>query len=318
MALADLAASVGTGIRAYDFEEWNEGLRDVCGHFRPVRHNKSDRVRGVVRSLDAGGVELAHIANDLDHVRREYSDIRADFGEYLFLLIQLQGECGVENRNNHTVIRPGDCVLVDSASPSTFYFGGRFSNHISVHLPRQLIFSEAAASLDVARTVEARDPMATMLLAMIAKLIATKADEGRARSLRPLLFEMIRQAFAPDQDHEPAHHSDNAAARLEIVQTLIDRHLTEMELSPRWLARKVGVSLRTLQEDFGLLGTTPTSHIRRRRLLLVRDRLRNMRTAAQKPNISDVAYSAGFNDISYFNRSFKELFHCSPKEIISG
>ena len=32
--------------------------------------------------------------------------------------------------------------------------------------------------------------------------------------------------------------------------------------------------------------------------------------------IAEVAYSAGFNDISYFNRSFKELFDCAPTDLL--
>ena len=30
----------------------------------------------------------------------------------------------------------------------------------------------------------------------------------------------------------------------------------------------------------------------------------------------NVAYSVGFNDISYFNRSFRKLFDCSPKDVV--
>ena len=58
--------------------------------------------------------------------------------------------------------------------------------------------------------------------------------------------------------------------------------------------------------------------IRTRRLFLARDKLAEMRNRARKATIADIAYSAGFNDISYFNRSFKEVFQQSPRDFLHG
>ena len=105
---------------------------------------------------------------------------------------------------------------------------------------------------------------------------------------------------------------------MEIVQILIDRHLTDENLSPRWLAERLGVSLRTLQDDFSDYGTTPTSLIRMRRLHLAKQQLLQHKSAGAKPNIADVAFSAGFSDISYFNRCFREMYHCTPKDMLGS
>ena len=110
--------------------------------------------------------------------------------------------------------------------------------------------------------------------------------------------------------------SDSASKRLEIVDILIDRHLTDAELGAKWLATQIGVSIRTLQEDFQGLGVTCTTVIRDRRLRLARERIEQIREAGSKETIAEVAYSTGFNDISYFNRSFKELFACAPRDLL--
>ncbi len=70
--------------------------------------------------------------------------------------------------------------------------------------------------------------------------------------------------------------------------------------------------------DFNRVGSTVTGLIRTRRLLLARDRLVEMRHSAREATISQVAYAAGFNDISYFNRSFKEAFQQSPRDFLRG
>ena len=313
-ALARCAASHRTPIV---FEDWTNRLQTICGRYHPQQHDRRDLVTGHVGVLQAGGMEIAHIANDLGSVRREPIDIRQDFGANLFLLIQLEGTCGIEQKDRRETIAPGDCVLVDSSRPSVFHFGGHYSNHISVHLPRQLLFTKATQSLEVSRRIVARDPMSVMLGSLVAKLIEVDAQDKRAPHLQQLLFDATRQAFATQEEIEVLPRTDSAGERFEIVQILIDRHLTDENLTARWLAKKLGVSLRTLQDDFNGSGTTPTSLIRMRRLHLAKEQLQQNKGQGAKLNIAEVALSTGFNDISYFNRCFRDVFHCTPKDYLN-
>jgi AraC-like DNA-binding protein len=298
------------------FEQWADRLTAICGRFQPRPCPGAAIVTGTAELTIAGGLEVARIANDLESVRRDERDIRNDYGENLFLLLQLEGVCGVEQYGRQSVIEPGDCILVDSSSPSTFHFNGKFSNHLSVHLPRQILFADKSQPVDVSRRLAAEDPMAAMLRALLAKLVRTDANDKRAPQLRQLFFSATRQAFATDAEIDRPAGSESTCGRLQIVQVLIDRHLTDERLTPRWLASRVGVSLRTLQDDFRALGTSATSLIRLRRLHLAREQLTQMKDASTCPTIAEVAYSSGFNDISYFNRCFKRAFDCSPKELL--
>ena len=83
---------------------------------------------------------------------------------------------------------------------------------------------------------------------------------------------------------------DRASGRLEFARAFVDRHLTAEWLTPQWLASQLGVSMRTLQEDFNALGTTVTSFIRDRRLRLARDRLVEKQRGADGGTIADIAY----------------------------
>ncbi|MGG6495022.1 UNVERIFIED_CONTAM: AraC family transcriptional regulator, partial [Bacteroidetes bacterium 56_B9] len=113
------------------------------------------------------------------------------------------GECGIEQLGRQTTIAPGDCALVDSASPSTFFFGGKFSNHVSVHLPRQIFFSDKTTRVEVARRVEADDPMSSILRGLVAKLVKAETADRRTAQLRELLFNATRQAFSSDDEELP-------------------------------------------------------------------------------------------------------------------
>jgi AraC-like DNA-binding protein len=101
-----------------------------------------------------------------------------------------------------------------------------------------------------------------------------------------------------------------------MVDILIDRHLTDSNLCAKWLATRIGVSIRTLQQDFQGVGVTCTTVIRDKRLRYAREKIERIKTMRGGQTIAEVAYAAGFNDISYFNRSFRELFDCAPTDLL--
>jgi AraC-like DNA-binding protein len=299
-------------------EEWRDRLQSACGRFNPCGWEERDVVNGGVLLSSAAGVGVVQVATDIGVVRRDEHDIRLDYGEHFFLLVQLEGSCGIEQKGRQNTISPGDCILVDSSLPSNFHFNGRFSNHLSVHLPRQLLLAEAPNDFEVSRRLAAADPMSTMLRALVAKMLQTPANHRRSAELRQLLLQATRQAFAADAPDAPLCLKDRASGRLELARLLVDRHLTDERLTPQWLATRLGISMRTLQEDFNTVGTTVTCFIRDRRLRLARDRLVEKQRGADDGTIAEIAYSSGFNDISYFNRCFKKAFDCSPKDVVRG
>ncbi|MFB9269224.1 helix-turn-helix domain-containing protein [Bradyrhizobium erythrophlei] len=297
-------------------EEWRDKLRSVCGRFTPFSWEERNLVHGGVVLRDGAGMEIVQVATDVEVVRRVERDIRQDYGEHFFLLVQLQGVCGVEQQGHQSIISPGDCILVDSSLPSNFFFNGQFSNHLSVHLPRQLLLSEKPNDFEVSRRLGAEDPMPTMLRALVAKMLQMPSGHKRSGELRQLLLQATRQAFAADGPEVPLCPKERASGRLEFAQALVDRHLTAEWLTPQWLANRLGVSMRTLQEDFSAVGTTVTSFIRDRRLHLAKDRLVEKQRGLDGGTIAEIAYSSGFNDISYFNRCFKKAFACSPTDVV--
>ncbi len=304
--------------RHYDLDEWTDNLQGVCGHFHSKTVGGNDLVTGLVEAGSRGGLDMTQVATNLHSVSREVRDVRADHGENMFLLLQIEGRCGVEQMGRQVTVSPGECVLVDSAYPSIFHFDGRFSNHLSVHLPRELLCADRARHLEPGRRVAADDPMALVLGGLVVKLVNTEQEAGEASRLRQLLFGAVRQAFGRDWGEARTPCSELAQRRVEIVQVLIDRHLTDERLTPQWLADRVGISLRTLQNDYAATGTTLSAHIRNRRLLLARDQLMERKRQGRGRTISEVAYASGFNDISYFNRCFRQAFAQSPRDLLSG
>ena len=106
--------------------------------------------------------------------------------------------------------------------------------------------------------------------------------------------------------------SSSTAAVTRIVRAMDHDPSTSMPLAT--LARAAGLSpyhfLRTFER---LTGTTPHQY-------LLRTRLRHaaLRLTATDTKIIDVAFDAGFSDVSNFNRAFRAEFGVSPRQYRVG
>ena len=77
------------------------------------------------------------------------------------------------------------------------------------------------------------------------------------------------------------------------------------------IAAYAEISVSTLLRLYhDILHTTPIQHVLQYRLEQIREEL----LSYSGSSISEIAYSCGFNDISYFNRCFLKKYGCTPSE----
>lgn len=92
------------------------------------------------------------------------------------------------------------------------------------------------------------------------------------------------------------------------ILALIEARLADPELKTGMIAAELGVSLRTVQNIFATLGTTPSAYILERRLIKASENLALHRSGS----ITDIAFDVGFNDSAYFTRCFRQRFGTTP------
>ena len=92
------------------------------------------------------------------------------------------------------------------------------------------------------------------------------------------------------------------------ILALIDAQLSDPDLRTGMIATELGISLRTVQNLFATMGTTPSAYILDRRLQKASEKLRLDRTQS----ITEVAFASGFNDSAYFTRCFRQRFGTTP------
>jgi AraC-like DNA-binding protein len=111
---------------------------------------------------------------------------------------------------------------------------------------------------------------------------------------------------------EVAKERGFAAARLEAIKADILARLGDGNLTLSDLTRRHRASTRSIQMLFERDGTTFSEFLLEQRLMraarLLRDPLHRL------SKISELAYLAGFNDVSYFHRTFRRRFGMTPSD----
>ncbi len=144
----------------------------------------------------------------------------------------------------------------------------------------------------------------------IAHLVTKLYDEyaGRQRNYKALLRLYLSELLLiMERMYKPKKGVRSAQVLSAYIQHIIDEHFTE-DFNLDYLAQNIGVSkhhlCRVFQEQ---TGTTIISSLKNRRILHAKALLLESDLA-----ITLICYECGFNDLSYFYRSFKELNGVNP------
>jgi AraC family transcriptional activator of tynA and feaB len=92
----------------------------------------------------------------------------------------------------------------------------------------------------------------------------------------------------------------------------IDRHTDDPELGAATLATKFHCSPRYVHKLFSTTGRSVGEHINAKRILACTRNL--LDHAHRRATIAEIAFNAGFRDISHFNRLFKRSNGLAPRE----
>jgi AraC-like DNA-binding protein len=164
------------------------------------------------------------------------------------------------------------------------------------------------------------DLRTSSVLAWLMGLLSTEvrtptgalADDAVAEQLSTLALTGLLLALAAPARPRPPSSGPGRAATVRRALEVADPLVTPLEL-----ARAAGVSLRTLQDAFHQeLQTTPTAHLRRRRLEGAHAELR--RLAYDATTVEAVAHRWGFTNYGRFTRSYRATYGVSPAATLRG
>ncbi len=241
-------------------------------------------------------------------------DLLADGCDDLVLISATRGKVRVTQGTKAIDLAAGQMCLTEMniAGAVDLTRSGTFS---TTRFPRRLLMQLApSAEMQLARTLGHDRALGRMIVRYIALChdVGGELDLLGRKAAAQHLTDLVGQYLgAPAQD-DPAAQRGVAAARLDLVKADILRNLDSSDLTIESVARASGLSLRQAQRLFASAGTTFTEFVLEQRLLLSRQLL-GQETARHR-KISDIAFSAGFNDLSYFHRAFRKRFGVTPSD----
>lgn len=222
-----------------------------------------------------------------------------------------QGTFQYRSRQGSAVLVPGSVLLGNAGA--CFECGhehGHGDRCLAFHCTPEFLDTIAGGVAGARRTsfsVSSLPPL-RQLMPLLAEAEAARdnrdagAFEELAVRLAGAVVALLSQATPISR--QPTLHDER---RITAAVRWIEEHADE-RLSLRDLARDAGLSpyhfLRTFRQ---VAGMTPHQYVLRTRLHRAAVRLRRTDDA-----IAGIAYDAGFNDLSTFNRRFRRLMGASP------
>ena len=233
----------------------------------------------------------------------------------LVLVAMETGHGVVEQRGREAEINGGEGVLTANGEQGVFTGHSR-TQLVNFRLDRARLATRVR-DLDAALTkVIPRETPALRLLVKYASVL-NDAEALATQELRQAVvdhaYDLAAVVLGGTRDaNEIAARRGVRAARLHAVKEDIRSVIDQQDLTASSMAKRQGISPRYMQMLFENEGTTFSEFVLDERLSRAYRMLIDPRCLHLK--VSEIAYSVGFSDISYFNRTFRLRFGMTPSD----
>ncbi|WP_156373923.1 AraC family transcriptional regulator [Rhizobium sp. Leaf386] len=263
-----------------------------------------------------GRLTWARMSGTVNRVTRTPQSIRTNSLDAYLLVMNLgQSVIGGTYRRNDVVMETRSAFL-DACQPQQF-MGGDHNVWANLVLPRKILDDRFARIEERQGLVIGSSNEALGLLHNYLAMVDTISPlPGSALidHIGDTIIDLVGLATgAKGDDAELANTRGLRAARLQAVTKYIRSNYRNPALSASSIGLRTGLSARYVQDLLASTGDSLSERILELRLQDARAML--MDTRYQEKRIGDIALEVGFNDISYFNRSFKKRFGCSPRAL---
>jgi AraC-like DNA-binding protein len=232
--------------------------------------------------------------------------------------IVLGGRWSFAQRGREFVLGAGDAVTISHEDPAVI--AHRRPKHLGLGVPiRALTPLVKDVEGQTIRQIPRENPALRLLIGYLPLLlkddIAATPELGHLAATH--VHDLIAMAIGATRDGTAvAMDRGVRAARLAAVKSDILANLGSERLLVTYIAARQGVSPRHLHRLFETEGTSFSEFVLNARLARVHHMLTDPRLAHQ--TITTIALTAGFGDLSYFNRSFRRRYGATPSEVRRG
>jgi AraC family transcriptional regulator, positive regulator of tynA and feaB len=309
---AKVLATVEWSAKQHDanrpFGSWADDLAAAFVQLEP-RQIADLPFQGAIVRKDADAIRVSRVTATRHRVLRLRSHIARSTDDLCFINLQLEGVGRYLQRGHAQICGPGDMALVDTTEPFEIANSCNF-RLFCFAAPRRLLPSCLLMRPRLKITATEMGRALSRTLVGYAELCLSSPRSLDLSALSGAhIVDLI--SHAPSTLEQVPSESINIPVLLSMMMEHIDRHIVDPGLSAAVLALKFHCSERYVHKLFSTRGQTVGEHINDKRIQLC---TRNLLDAQRGKTIAEIAYAAGFRDISYFNHLFKRSHAMAPRE----
>lgn len=242
-------------------------------------------------------------------------DLIPDNDDAICLVMHLGKDINASARGRRMTLTGGDAVPLHTMEPAETAYTAK-TRLTSLTVPRAALASLVGGLQDAILRPIPADSEALRLLRTYLQAMS-KDPPFATPELRRLavthIHDLMALALGATGDEAAlAKTRGLPAAQFEAIKADITANLTRRDLSLHFISGRQQLSPRHIRRLFKAEGTTFSDFVLEQRLARARRMLADPRYGEW--TISAIAYAAGFGDLSYFNRAFRNRFGITPGE----
>ena len=306
--------TTGTFNPARQLSAWQEIMSEVY-YSLEIRRTARDGLRGLIREYEVGPVSITTFDSDEQRVLRTRDRIASDPDDSFVFVMPTRKHLYYSQNGRSGIIPPGGYVLVSTSDFYELSCPDGFVNW-TVKMPGPQLRSRIPNVEDYcachfpnnrAMAHVARNFVRSVAVTFGGSVIPNPA--ALANSLTDLLALVVR---SEDREHAASERHSRILLRRRILD-YIREHFQDPELSPQSIALKHGIPLSYLYRLFEDQDLTVGQLIITQRLQWAYEMLAS--DAKRRFTVAEIAYAAGFRNVSHFSRVFTERYQMSPSAV---
>jgi AraC family transcriptional activator of tynA and feaB len=292
------------------FEFWHDvACVNLVGH--DSRTDYPERFQASLQSGTVDDLGIVRFTNSFMVASRDPSHVSQASDDALFLCHQLSGAMEVEQNSRATALASGATTLIDPMLPYTAKFKDG-STLLVVKLPRR----EIEARIGNTREIICRLPKKSIEYDLMSDLVSKMPDltgclaPTSAIFIRNQMLDLV--SIALTMSVQGAQISSAKSVALMKIRAVVESRLSDSSLDAAEIAANAGVSVRYATALMKEANTSIMRFVLGRRLARCKEALSDPHQSHR--NISEIAYSWGFSDMTHFGRRFRLAYGVLPRE----
>ena len=227
----------------------------------------------------------------------------------VLILRAMGGPLEIKHRKRRICVGQNDVIFTpaDEAMDLDLPEGGRLD---LAHLPAYSVAAKSHILKSLMLKPIKADCLPLQLLTYYAGYMLRQDAQSRSDAdLMVQHFHDLLPVLAQHMDDGPRPMARQT--RLDSIKARIEDNMAKCGYSVSDVAEAEGITPRAVQKFFNREGTTFSRYILERRLAVAKAMM--IADRATLP-IGQIAYRVGFNDLSYFNRTFRSRYAMKPSE----